>query len=66
LSIFQGPFSVAPCQTLISRFATFASPYVAGDQYRATETRIPQAGTLTLVFEPADGGPKQEMKVPQR
>jgi hypothetical protein len=27
LSIVQGPFSVAPCQTLISRFATFASPY---------------------------------------
>jgi hypothetical protein len=23
LSIIQGPFSVAPCQTLISRFATF-------------------------------------------
>jgi hypothetical protein len=27
LSIIQGPFSVAPCQTLISRFATFSSPY---------------------------------------
>jgi hypothetical protein len=28
LSIVQGPFSVAPCQTLIliSRFATFSSP----------------------------------------
>jgi hypothetical protein len=25
LSIIQGPFSVAPCQTLISRFATFSS-----------------------------------------
>jgi hypothetical protein len=25
LSIIQGPFSVAPCQTLISRFATFPS-----------------------------------------
>jgi hypothetical protein len=24
-SIIQGPFSVAPCQTLVSRFATFAS-----------------------------------------
>jgi hypothetical protein len=28
-SIIQGPFSVAPCQTLIPRFATFASPYGA-------------------------------------
>ena len=27
LSIVQGPFSVAPCQTLVSRFATFSSPY---------------------------------------
>jgi hypothetical protein len=27
LSIIQGPFSVAPCRTLISRFATFASLY---------------------------------------
>jgi hypothetical protein len=29
LSIIQGPFSVAPRQTLISRFATFSSPYSA-------------------------------------
>jgi hypothetical protein len=27
LSIIQGPFSVAPCQTLTLRLATFASPY---------------------------------------
>ena len=25
-SIIQGPFSVAPCQTKVSRFATFSSP----------------------------------------
>ena len=28
MSIAQGPFSVAPCETLALRFATFASPYV--------------------------------------
>ena len=27
MSIIQGPFSVAPCQTLVSRFATFSSLY---------------------------------------
>jgi hypothetical protein len=27
LFIIQGPFSVAPCQTLVSRFATFSSLY---------------------------------------
>jgi hypothetical protein len=26
LSIIQGPFSVAPCHALVSRFATFSSP----------------------------------------
>jgi hypothetical protein len=30
LSIVQGPFSVAPCQTLALRFATFPSPYHDG------------------------------------
>jgi hypothetical protein len=30
LSIIQGPFSVAPCLTLITRFATFSSPYAGG------------------------------------
>ena len=35
----------------------------SGDQYRATETRIPQEGTLSLVFEPKGGGEKQVMKV---
>jgi hypothetical protein len=29
LSIIQGPFSITKCQTLISRFATFASQYDA-------------------------------------
>ena len=30
-SIVQGPFSVAPCQNLRLRFATFASLYVDGN-----------------------------------
>jgi hypothetical protein len=29
LSLVQGPFPVAPCQALISRFATFSSQYTA-------------------------------------
>jgi hypothetical protein len=37
LSIIQGPFSVAPCQTLISRFATFASLY---STYSAARGRV--------------------------
>jgi isocitrate dehydrogenase len=34
-----------------------------GDQYRATDTRIPGKGTLTLTFTPADGSKPMEFKV---
>ena len=34
-----------------------------GDQYRATDNRIPGKGTLTLTFTPADGSKPMEFKV---
>jgi isocitrate dehydrogenase len=34
-----------------------------GDQYRATDVKIPRPGTLTITFTPADGKPSIEMKV---
>jgi isocitrate dehydrogenase len=34
-----------------------------GDQYRATDTRIPGPGTLTLAFTPADGSQPLELQV---
>jgi isocitrate dehydrogenase len=34
-----------------------------GDQYRATDVRIPGPGTLTLTFTPTDGAKPMEMKV---
>ncbi len=34
-----------------------------GDQYRATDTRIPGAGKLTLSFTPADGSEPMELEV---
>jgi isocitrate dehydrogenase len=34
-----------------------------GDQYRATDVRIPGPGTLTLTFTPADGSKPMEMRV---
>ena len=39
-SIIQGPFSVAPCQTLISRFATFSSPYRSVEHFDAPLTHV--------------------------
>ena len=34
-----------------------------GDQYRATDVKIPGKGTLTLTFTPADGSKPMELKV---
>jgi isocitrate dehydrogenase len=34
-----------------------------GDQYRATDTRIPGEGTLTLTFTPKDGSEPMELQV---
>ncbi|MFN9367826.1 MAG: NADP-dependent isocitrate dehydrogenase [Planctomycetia bacterium] len=34
-----------------------------GDQYRATDVKIPGAGSLTLTFTPADGGQPLELRV---
>ncbi len=34
-----------------------------GDQYRATDVKIPGKGTLTLTFTPADGSKPMEMQV---
>lgn len=34
-----------------------------GDQYKATDVKIPQAGTLKMIFEPEDGSPVQSWEV---
>ncbi|MEK2475989.1 MULTISPECIES: NADP-dependent isocitrate dehydrogenase [Streptomyces] len=34
-----------------------------GDQYRATDLKVPGPGTLTLTFAPADGGEPTELEV---
>jgi hypothetical protein len=47
LSIIQGPFSVAPCQTLISRFATFSSPYLSVEIQSPFSSPIERSLSLT-------------------
>jgi hypothetical protein len=42
MSIVQGPFSVAPCQTLISRFATFPLIAVPHAHAAAAEAAGPE------------------------
>ena len=34
-----------------------------GDQYRATDFKVPGPGKLTMKFEPADGGPAQDFEI---
>jgi isocitrate dehydrogenase len=34
-----------------------------GDQYRATDFKVPGKGTLKMVFQPEDGGPAQEYEI---
>jgi hypothetical protein len=43
LSIVQGPFSVAPCRTLTTRFATFSSPQEPGAYQSAVGPLTPKA-----------------------
>ncbi len=34
-----------------------------GDQYKATDFKVPGPGRLTMTYEPADGGEKQEFEI---
>jgi len=34
-----------------------------GDQYKATDVKIPGAGTVTMTYKPADGGEAQEWEI---
>jgi isocitrate dehydrogenase len=36
-----------------------------GDQYKATDAKIPGAGTITMTYTPADGGEPVEMEIVQ-
>jgi isocitrate dehydrogenase len=36
-----------------------------GDQYKATDAKIPGAGTITMTYTPADGGEPMEMEIVQ-
>ncbi|HYV15060.1 MAG TPA: NADP-dependent isocitrate dehydrogenase [Conexibacter sp.] len=63
--IFREPIVISNVPRLVP---TWTKPIVIGrhaygDQYRATDTLIPGAGTLTLTFTPKDGGEPMELNV---
>jgi isocitrate dehydrogenase len=63
--IFREPIIIGNIPRLVPGWTKpiVVGRHAFGDQYRATDTRIPGPGTLTLTFTPADGSRPLEMKV---
>jgi len=64
-TVFREPII---CKNIPRLVPNWKRPIVVGrhahaDQYKATDIKIPGAGKLTMVFEPAGGGTKQEWEV---
>lgn len=64
-TVFREPIV---CKNVPRYVPGWTSPMVVGrhafgDQYKATDLKIPGAGKLTLVYEPKDGGEKQTFEV---
>jgi isocitrate dehydrogenase len=63
--IFREPIIIGNIPRLVPGWTKpiVVGRHAFGDQYRATDTRIPGKGTLTLTFTPADGSKPMEFKV---
>jgi isocitrate dehydrogenase len=63
--IFREPIVISNVPRLVPgwRRPIVIGRHAFGDQYRATDTRIPGEGKLTLSFQPDDGGDPLELEV---
>jgi isocitrate dehydrogenase len=63
--IFREPIVISNIPRLVPGWTKpiVIGRHAFGDQYRATDTVIPGAGTLTLTYTPRDGGEPVEMEV---
>ncbi len=63
--IFREPIIISNIPRLVPSWTKpiVIGRHAFGDQYRATDTRIPGAGTLTLTFTPKDGSEPMELEV---
>lgn len=64
-TIFRAPII---CSNVPRYVGGWSKPIIVGrhafgDQYRATELKVPEAGKLTLTFTPKSGGAAQELEV---
>jgi isocitrate dehydrogenase len=63
--IFREPIVISNIPRLVPGWTKpiVIGRHAHGDQYRATDFRVPGAGTVTMTFTPADGGTPMEFKV---
>ena len=63
--IFREPIIISNIPRLVPGWTKpiVVGRHAFGDQYRATDTRIPGPGTLTLTYTPADGSAPVELHV---
>ncbi len=63
--IFREPIIISNIPRLVPGWTKpiVVGRHAFGDQYRATDTRIPGEGTLTLTFTPKDGSAPMELEV---
>jgi isocitrate dehydrogenase len=63
--IFREPIVISNVPRLVPGWTKpiVIGRHAFGDQYRATDTRIPGAGKLTLAFTPTDGADPMELEV---
>ena len=63
--IFREPIIIKTSPRLVPGWTKpiVVGRHAFGDQYRATDTRIPGKGTLTMTFTPADGSQPMEFQV---
>ena len=64
-TIFREPIICANVPRLVPHWnePIVIGRHAYGDIYRATETKIPGPGRVTLTYTPADGSPAQEMEI---
>ena len=63
--IFREPIIISNITRLVPGWTKpiVVGRHAFGDQYRATDVKIPGKGSLTLTFTPADGSAPMEMQV---
>ena len=63
--IFREPIIISNIPRLVPGWTKpiVVGRHAFGDQYRATDVKIPTKGSLTLTFKPADGSEPMELQV---